>query len=80
MKLLNKQVPVDRLFQTLAPAELKEMIEASVHADLALQISDRSPVPEMRRKDVIRRVSDLDVHAEAARGCQRDRCPVCRPF
>ena len=33
MKLLNKQVPVDRLFQTLAPAELKEMIEASGHAD-----------------------------------------------
>lgn len=54
MKLLNKQVQVDRLFQTLAPAELKEMIEASGHADLALLISDRSPVPEMRRKDVIR--------------------------
>lgn len=54
MKLLNKQVPVDRLFQTLAPAELKEMIDASGHTDLGLLISDKSPVPEMRRKDVVR--------------------------
>lgn len=54
MKLLNKQVPVDRLFQTLAPAELKEMIDASGHVDLALLISDNSPIPEQRRKDMIR--------------------------
>jgi hypothetical protein len=54
MKLLNKQVPVDRLFQTLAPAELKEMIDASGHADLALLVSENSPVPEQRHKDIIR--------------------------
>lgn len=74
LKHLNQQIPVDRLFAVMAPAEMKKLLESTGHPDLVRLLSESNltkDIPENMRKEFTRRIIGRSLFSQILRETEK---------